>query len=270
MMLEPDDASHGANPQQHARPEVLRAAVAHHVADPHGATGKQHEPHDKAVHGRLNWLRAGVLGANDGIVSTAGLVVGVAGATTDRPAILIAGVAGLAAGAMSMAVGEYVSVSSQRDSEQALLDLERRELREMPAEELEELTQLYAAKGLSRPLAAEVARQLTAHDALGAHAEAELGIDPDELTNPVHAATASFLAFTVGALLPLLAIVLPPAPVRVAITFAAVLLALVVTGVISARLGSSPPQRAVWRNVVGGAVAMAVTYAIGTAVGSAI
>ena len=149
------------------------------------------EPHDESLAARLNWLRAGVLGANDGIVSTAGLVVGVAGATTDRRAILVAGVAGLVAGAMSMAAGEYVSVSTQRDSEQALLAKERRELREEPEEELAELAGLYVQKGLAEDLALQVAEQLTEHDALGAHAEAELGIDPDDLTNPWHAALAS-------------------------------------------------------------------------------
>ena len=166
------------------------------------------EPHGEGLGTRLNWLRAAVLGANDGIVSTAGLVVGVAGATTDRTAILVAGIAGLFAGAMSMAAGEYVSVSTQRDSEQALLAKERRELAEEPEEELAELAGIYVGKGLDEELALEVARQLTDHDALGAHAEAELGIDPNELTNPWHAAWASMAAFTVGALLPLLVITL--------------------------------------------------------------
>jgi VIT1/CCC1 family predicted Fe2+/Mn2+ transporter len=228
------------------------------------------EPHDQDVHSRLNWLRAGVLGANDGIVSTAGLVVGVAGATTQRSAILIAGVAGLVAGAMSMAVGEYVSVSTQRDSEQSLLDKERRELHETPDEELDELTGLYVDRGLSRGLARQVAVELTEHDALAAHAEVELGIDPDALTNPWHAALASFIAFTLGALLPLLAISLPGASVRVAVTFVAVLLALVGTGWLSARMGESPSRPAIWRNVLGGAIAMAVTFGIGNLVGLAV
>ena len=139
------------------------------------------EPHDANVGARLNWLRAGVLGANDGIVSTAGVVVGVAGATSDKAAIILAGLAALSAGAMSMAAGEYVSVSTQRDSERALLTLERKELHEDPDGELEELTRLYEEKGMRRELAAEVAQELTAHDALTAHAEAELGIDPTEL-----------------------------------------------------------------------------------------
>jgi VIT1/CCC1 family predicted Fe2+/Mn2+ transporter len=229
-----------------------------------------HEPHDRNFGSRLNWLRAGVLGANDGSVSTAGRVIGVAAATTDRGAILTAGLAGLAAGAMSMAVGEYVSVSTQRDSEQALIAKEIRELEEMPEEELAELAQLYVAKGLSPDLAHRVAVELTEHDALGAHAEAELGIDPDNLTNPWHAAWASMLAFTVGALLPLLAIVLPGASARVPVTVVSVVLALAVTGWISARLGDASARKATVRVVTGGLVAMAVTYAIGSLVGTQI
>ena len=228
------------------------------------------EPHAESLATRLNWLRAAVLGANDGIVSTAGLVVGVAGATTDRTAILVAGVAGLFAGAMSMAAGEYVSVSTQRDSEKALLEKERRELAEEPEEELAELADIYVGKGLSEDLARQVARQLTAHDALGAHAEAELGIDPDELTNPWHAAWASMAAFTIGALLPLLTMVLAPAGARVAVTVVAVVVALAGTGWASATLGSSPPGRAVLRNVAGGLLAMVVTYLIGSLVGTQI
>jgi VIT1/CCC1 family predicted Fe2+/Mn2+ transporter len=229
-----------------------------------------HEPHKPGMAGRLNWLRAGVLGANDGIVSTAGIVIGVAGATNQTAPIVTAGVAGLAAGAMSMAVGEYVSVSSQRDSERALLAKERRELQETPEEELAELTEMYAAKGLTRELAQRVAEQLTAIDPLAAHAEVELGIDPDELAHPGHAAGASFLAFVVGALLPLLAISLLPVSVRVALTVVAVALALMLTGLLSARLGDAPWLRPVMRNVLGGALAMAVTYGIGTLVGHAV
>jgi VIT1/CCC1 family predicted Fe2+/Mn2+ transporter len=225
------------------------------------------EPHDDSLGARLNWLRAAVLGANDGIVSTAGLVVGVAGATADSKAILVAGVAGLVAGAISMAAGEYVSVSTQRDSEQALLAKERRELEEEPEEELAELADLYVQKGLTEDLARAVAVQLTAHDALGAHAEAELGIDPDALTNPWHAAWASMLAFTAGALLPLLTIGLSPADARVWVTGVAVVIALALTGWSSARLGQSPAGRAVLRNVGGGVIAMVVTYGIGALVG---
>ncbi|MGW6985517.1 VIT1/CCC1 transporter family protein [Streptomyces sp. NPDC054932] len=215
---------------------------------------------------RLNWLRAGVLGANDGIISTAGLVVGMAGATTSRPAILAAGVAGLLAGSLSMAAGEYVSVSSQRDSERAALDMERRELAEEPEAELDELTDLLAGRGLSREVAREAAEQLTERDALRAHARVELGINPDELANPWHAAFASLIAFTVGALLPLLAIILPGPSARVPVTVLAVL---TLCGVISARLGGAPVPRAVARNVLGGALAMAVTYAVGTWLGTA-
>jgi VIT1/CCC1 family predicted Fe2+/Mn2+ transporter len=169
---------------------------------------------------------------------------------------------------MSMAAGEYVSVSTQRDTEKALLAKERRELQEMPEQELDELTEIYASKGLTPELAREVAVQLTEHDALGAHAEAELGIDPNDLTNPWHAAWASMSAFTVGALLPLIAILLPPPGGRVVITAVAVVIALAVTGWVSARLGGAPRQRAVLRNVAGGVLAMAVTYGIGALVGT--
>jgi vacuolar iron transporter family protein len=233
-------------------------------------TNDHGEPHEDNISGRLNWLRAGVLGANDGIVSTAGIVIGVAGATTNRTVLITAGIAGLAAGAMSMAVGEYVSVSTQRDTEKALLTKERRELEETPDEELEELTGIYEAKGIPRALAEEVAHHLTAHDALGAHAEAELGIDPDNLTSPTHAAIASFIAFTLGSLLPLLAITLPPMSWRVPVTVIAVVLALAGTGLLAARLGSAPVGRSLWRNVIGGLVAMAVTYGVGMLVGRAI
>ncbi|MBD0842421.1 VIT family protein [Streptomyces sp. TRM68416] len=226
------------------------------------------ETHGGALGERLNWLRAAVLGANDGIVSTAGLVVGVAGATGERSALLTAGLAGLLAGSMSMAVGEYVSVSTQRDSEKAALALEKRELSERPEAELAELVELLHGRGLSRDIAREAAEQLTARDALRAHARVELGIDPDALTNPWHAAWASFLAFTAGALLPLLAIVLPPVSARVPVTVASVLAALVLTGWSGARLGAAAPGRAVLRNVAGGALAMAVTYGVGSLLGA--
>ncbi|MFG2224030.1 VIT family protein [Streptomyces sp. NPDC048644] len=233
------------------------------------ADGAGHEEaHGAGLGGRLNWLRAAVLGANDGVVSTAGLVVGVAGATGSRSALLTAGLAGLLAGSMSMAAGEYVSVSTQRDSEKAALVQEKRELAGEPQAELVELTGLLEGKGLTPELAREVAEQLTEHDALRAHAEVELGIDPDELTNPWHAAGASFLAFTAGALLPLLAIVLPPAALRLPVTVAAVLAALVVCGWASAGLGAAPVGRAVLRNAGGGALAMAVTYVAGTLLGA--
>ena len=226
-----------------------------------------HEPHDSGLASRLNWLRAGVLGANDGIVSTAAIVLGVAGATDERGPIILAGLVGLMAGAMSMAAGEYVSVSTQRDTERAVLDIERRELAETPDEELEELTQIYAAKGLDEDLARKVAVQLTAKDALGAHAEAELGLDPDGLTNPWHAALASFVSFVVGALIPLLGVVVSS---QAWVTVVAVVIALAVTGSVSARLGKAPVARAVVRNIAGGMLAMAVTYLLGGLVGGLI
>jgi vacuolar iron transporter family protein len=239
------------------------------VSEPTEATHTD-EPHTQNHGARLNWLRAGVLGANDGIVSTAGLVIGVAAATTDRGAIFTVGLAGLAAGAMSMAAGEYVSVSTQRDTEQALLAKERHELREMPEEELAELTSLYEDRGLTPELAHQVAVQLTEHDALAAHAEVELGIDPNELTNPWHAAWASMIAFTVGAVLPLLAILLPPPGGRVPVTALAVVAALALTGWLSASLGGARMRPAIVRNVAGGVLAMVVTYGIGSLVGLSI
>jgi VIT1/CCC1 family predicted Fe2+/Mn2+ transporter len=229
--------------------------------------GHPDEPHDSSVGSLLNILRAGVLGGQDGIISTAGIVVGVAGASLDNTALLIAGLAGLVSGALSMAGGEYVSVSSQRDTERALLEKERWELETMPDEELAELARLYEEKGLSADLARQVAVQLHENDALAAHAEIELGIDPHEFTNPWHAAVSSAASFAVGAALPLLAITLTPPNVRVYLTFVVVILALVGTGLISAHVGGAPKRRAVLRNVVVGVVTMAVTFAIGSIVG---
>ena len=217
---------------------------------------------------RIGWLRAAVLGANDGIVSTAGVVMGVAGATSDDTAIMIAGVAAVAAGALSMGAGEYVSVSTQRDSEKAMLDLEARELEAMPETEERELARMWRERGLSRETAKKVARELTEHDALRAHADIEFGIDPDELTNPWHAAWASMVAFTLGALLALLAIVLAPQEWRVGFTVGIVVAALALTGFVSAKIGLSPRLPAVARNVTGGLLAMGVTYAIGALVGT--
>lgn len=228
------------------------------------------EPHAAGSVGRLNWLRAGVLGANDGIVSVAGLVVGVAGATIDRGAIFTAGLAGLVAGAVSMALGEYVSVSSQRDSEHAMLAKERAELAADPETELEELIATYEGKGISRPTAERVAAELTAHDPFTAHAEAELGISPEEIVNPWHAAVASAIAFTIGALLPLVAILAPGPSARVPVTIAAVLVALGIAGAVSARIGGGSPRRAVVRIVVGGAAGLLLTYGIGHLFGGAV
>lgn len=212
---------------------------------------------------KLNWLRAGVLGANDGIVSIAGLVVGVAGATSSGQIILTAGLAGIVAGAISMAAGEYVSISSSRDTEKALLEQERYELKQYPEQELEELTGIYERKGLSRKTAQQVAKELTAHDAMAAHFDAELGIDPNNLTEPWHAAIASAVSFLLGALIPLVVITLLPTSFKIPITFIAVLIALAITGTASALIGGANPIKATLRVVAGGALAMTVTYGIG-------
>lgn len=228
------------------------------------------EPHHKGVARRTNWLRAGVLGANDGIMSVAALLVGVAGAAMDRGTLILTGVSGIVAGALAMGVGEFVSVSTQRDTERALLEQEREELAADPQRELDELTGLYAAKGLTVPLARRVAQQLTDRDALRSHAEVELNIDPDELVNPWAAAASSVVSFSAGALLPFLAIVLPPAAARLAITAVAVLSALALTGWVSARIGGAQPSRAILRVVAGGALAMAITYGVGRLIGKAL
>lgn len=228
------------------------------------------EPHASSLGQRLNWLRAGVLGANDGIVSIAGLVIGVAAATTARADILTAGIAGMAAGAVSMALGEYVSVSTQRDTERALLAKERSELAQFPEAELEELAGLYVAKGASAPTAHLIAKELTDRDAFAAHVDAELGIDPNNLTNPWCAATSSAVSFLIGSALPLLAIVATPVPLRVPLTGAIVIVALALTGMVSATLGGARRARATLRLVVGGAAAMGLTYALGALVGGAV
>lgn len=223
----------------------------------------ENEPHGNGLAGRLNWLRAGVLGANDGIVSVAAVVVGVAAATPELAPVVVAGAAALVGGAISMGLGEYVSVSSQRDTQRALIEKEKRELEEMPDEELEELIGLYEAKGLSRATAAQVASELTSHGALTAHLEAELGINENDVVSPWQAAGASALAFFIGAALPMIAILLPPADLRVAVTFVAVLVALVATGFTSARIGGAHWLRPTLRIVIGGALALAATFLIG-------
>ncbi len=219
---------------------------------------------------RLNWLRAGVMGANDGIVSTAGLVVGVAGAAVSDGALLAAGVSAMIAGALSMGVGEYVSVSSQRDSERAELDFEQQQLLTDPDAEIAQLTRLIGAQGLEPELARTVAARLTEQDALAAHARYELGIDPDQLTNPWHAAWGSMVAFVLGALVPLLTIVFSPRDFAVQLTAVAVVVALAATGSISARLGRAPRLQAMGRTIGGGVLAMTVTYGIGLMVGAQI
>ncbi|WP_104179709.1 VIT family protein [Arthrobacter sp. B0490] len=227
------------------------------------------EPHDSGLAARLNRLRAAVLGANDGIVSTAATVIGVAGVTNTFAPILVAGTAAVVGGSVSMALGEYVSVSTQRDSQEALIEKERQELRDDPAGELDELAGLYAAKGVSPATARQVALELTEHDALAAHLSAELNIDEVEVANPWHAAFASAAAFAAGAVLPLLAILLLPAGVRIPLTFVAVLVALTITGAVSAQAGGSSRRRAILRLIIGGALAMAFTYLVGALLGTA-
>ncbi|WP_213604782.1 VIT1/CCC1 transporter family protein [Pseudoxanthomonas japonensis] len=212
---------------------------------------------------RVGWLRAAVLGANDGIVSISGLVVGVAAAGATPSTILMTGVAGLVAGAMSMAAGEYVSVQSQADAEAADVAVETRELREMPEGELAELTQIYVKRGLDPALARQVAEQLTAHDALEAHMRDELGITDALRARPVQAALASAAAFTVGALLPIATTLLAP-PDRVAlVTTVATLVGLLASGGLAARVGGAPVLRGAWRVGFWGAMAMAAAALVG-------
>jgi VIT1/CCC1 family predicted Fe2+/Mn2+ transporter len=227
------------------------------------------EPHSSGLANRLNWLRAGVLGANDGIVSVAAITVGVAGATPALAPVMTAGLAGLVGGAISMALGEYVSVSSQRDSEHALIAKEKQELAEMPHQELLELADIYRSKGLSAQTARQVAEELTAKDALTAHLSVELNIDPNDIVSPWRAAGASALAFTIGGLLPLLAMFLATANWRVITTVVVVLPALALTGATGAYLGQSPLLRPTLRVVLGGAIALAATFLIGHFLGTA-
>lgn len=229
--------------------------------------GTEQPETDTKIHGKLNWLRAGVLGANDGIVSTAGLVMGVAGANVSSHALLIAGLAGVVAGALSMAGGEYVSVSSQKDTEIAALEAGRKQIRDDPEGELNDLAAIFLTKGVSPELSRQVAVQMSDHDALGALAELKLGIDAENRTSPWHAAWASMAAFTLGAVIPLLAMVLSPGSTRVLATVVAVTIALMLTGVTSARLGGGSAVRPMARNVLVGSLAMFVTYFVGNFVG---
>lgn len=219
---------------------------------------------------RVGWLRAMVLGANDGIISTAALLLGVAAADSTRTVILTAGTAGLVAGAVSMALGEYVSVSSQRDTERSDIERERWELANLADHELEELTAIYRAKGLTQDLAAEVAVQLTEHDALAAHLLDELGISQDELAKPLQAAWSSALSFSVGAAVPLAAAALAGSSLRIPAIIVVTLLALVGLGFVGARAGGARPARSIARVVIGGAAAMAITMAVGWVFGAAV
>lgn len=221
-------------------------------------------PSDKVENGKLNKLRAAVLGANDGIVSVSAIVMGVAGATTaDAKAVAIAGLAALIAGALSMAVGEYVSVSSQSDAEKAFIELEKKELRDMPELELHELAHEYMKHGVSKETAKLVAEELTKKDALRAHLRMHFNLDPDDINNPWQAAIASLTAFTVGGLIPFAAMVFTPGEFRIAATVAAVCVALVIVGQLSGRASNASRTRATIRVLVGGLLAMGITYVIG-------
>ena len=216
---------------------------------------------------RIGWLRAAVLGANDGLVSTSSLVVGVAAAGSDKPEVLIAGLAGLMAGAMSMAAGEYVSVSSQTDAEQADLTRETRELAETPDAELEELTQIYVARGLDSDLATKVAIQLTERDSLATHARDELGISETVTAHPIHAAVVSALTFAVGAVIPLVITLMAPAVQLVSVVAGTTLVALAILGAAGASAGGAGLVRGAVRVTFWGALAMAATAAVGTMFG---
>lgn len=219
---------------------------------------------------RIGWLRAAVLGANDGIISTASLMLGVASAATTTGSVLLTGIAGLVAGAMSMAAGEYVSVSSQSDTERADLARERQELAADAVGEHEELARIYVARGLEPDLARTVAGQLMSHDALGAHLRDELGLSEVTSARPVQAALASALTFSVGAAAPLLLAVLAPPPLQVPAIAAGSLLALAILGAVGARAGGAPVLAPTLRVTVWGALAMAVTAGIGALVGAAV
>jgi len=227
-------------------------------------TGLRHHDETHAGH-RASWLRAAVLGANDGLLSTSSLLIGVASAEANRSVLFATGVAAVVAGAGSMAIGEYSSVSSQRDAEVADLKTEREELENMPRAELAELTGIYEKRGLPRDLAREVAVALTEHDALSAHARDELGLDPNELSKPLEAAVVSAGSFALGALVPILVMMTLGAGVRVAGVVVATLIGLGVLGSIGARLGGAPPGRPALRVLVGGAAAMALAWGVGQA-----
>lgn len=226
------------------------------------------KPDEGALSSKLNWLRAGVLGANDGIVSTAGIVVGVAGASLSDFALLASGIAGMLAGALSMAAGEYVSVSSQRDAERAALTEQRAYVEKDPRGAELRLAGLIAGQGISKNLALATARELSKdiESASNAHAQYEYGLAADELVNPWEAALASMGAFFIGALIPLFAMLLSPHTIAVPVTAIAVTTALAITGSVSAKLGNAPILRATIRNIIGGNAAMAVTYFIGVLV----
>lgn len=228
------------------------------------------ETQSATIASKLNWLRAGVLGANDGVVSTASIIFGVAGAAAAHATVVLAGIAAIAAGAMSMAVGEYVSVSSQRDVERAELAREKEELAKNPKAQLGELQTLLEGQGIEPKLARQVAVQLHEQDALGAHARIELGIDPEAVVNPWHAAAASMIAFTIGGVIPLIGILLGQSTQALWTSGAMVILALALSGLISAKLGGTGVASSVARTVAGGILGMAITYGVGHLAGIAV
>ena len=217
--------------------------------------------------GRAGWLRAAVLGSDDAIVSTASLMIGVAASSAPKMAILVAGVAGLVAGAMSMAVGEYVSVSSQRDAEQADVKLEKKELAAEPQAELRELAMIYVKRGLEEKLAMQVAKQLSAHDRLGAHMRDELGIDRKFLARPLQAAWISAVSFAAFAMVPIFALLIAPAALRIAMIAAFSLVSLAALGALGGHLGGAPLGRAALQVTIGGTLVMTVTAVIGHILG---
>lgn len=231
---------------------------------------RAHRSRERHLGGRAAWLRAGVLGANDGLISTASLIVGVAAANSSRSAILVAGIAGLTAGALSMAAGEYVSVSSQLDAERADLARERAELAAAPEEELDELTEIYERRGLRPELARQVAVELSQQDRLAIHARDELGFDIAALARPVQASAVSAVSFITGALLPVLIVATTPASIRMATTVGVTLAGLVVLGAIGAGLGGAPRGRAAVRVLLGGAIALAIALGIGRLTGAVV
>ena len=221
------------------------------------------DPPSTRILSTLNWLRAGVLGANDGIVSTAAIIFGVAGASASRSTIMLAGIASVVAGALSMAAGEYVSVSTQRDLEEAELVRQKEDLARDPERELKVLAQLFEQRGVEPKLAAEVSIQMSAKDALAVHARAELGIDPENVTNPWAAAAASMISFVIGGAVPMAAVLLSPQAMEISAVGAAVVIAMALTGYVSARLGRIPLLPSIIRNIAGGLLAMGITYGVG-------
>jgi vacuolar iron transporter family protein len=231
-------------------------------------TRPEHADLERHRGGRASWLRAGVLGANDGLISTASLMVGVAAANSGRSAILVAGFAGLTAGALAMAAGEYVSVSSQRDTEQADIERERRELEADPDAEHLELARIYRARGFSDELSTRIADELSHMDRLTVHARDELGIDIGALANPVQASVVSALSFTLGALTPVIVMMVASKGLRVGLTMAATLIGLGALGAAGARLGGAPQRRAAIRVLIGGSLALLISLGIGRLTGS--